>query len=472
MFEFLEKYIMNPLTKFSQRKFVRAITRGGMSTIGITIVGSLFLVLNILPDVIPALQGFYDNTLYKVSDIYMLAFSATMNLIALYFAAVISYEYCTIIRDEEDVDVSPIQAVVLGIFSFVMTIPQFSSGEGLKRLNDPANNILNGWAIGDAPSRMGGTGVFIAIVMAYISVNMYKWCIKRNFVIRMPESVPEGVSNSFISLIPAFIIALAIMIIDGILISLGTDLFEVISIPFEFVTKLTNSWLGLLVIMFLWHALWVVGIHGSTVIGSLVGPIQLVNLTQNQQGARIPFAGDLTTPFIIIGGAGCTLGLVLLMAFAAKSEHFKTLGKAAIVPGIFNINEPIIFGLPIVYNPDFIVPFIGVPLVNATISYFAIKSGFMNPIVAQQPWPTPVGLGGFIATGGDWKAIIVSLICLAASVLIYFPFFKRTDNRLYAEQLAEENNVDITNIVIDDENNKVKIVENKEIKNSEENGFL
>ena len=117
MFEFLEKYIMNPLTKFSQRKFVRAITRGGMSTIGITIVGSLFLVLNILPDVIPALQGFYDNTLYKVSDIYMLAFSATMNLIALYFAAVISYEYCTIIRDEEDVDVSPIQAVILGIFS-------------------------------------------------------------------------------------------------------------------------------------------------------------------------------------------------------------------------------------------------------------------------------------------------------------------------------------------------------------------
>lgn len=439
MFKFLEKYIMTPLQKISQLKFVRAITTGGMSTIGITIVGSLFLVLNILPDVIPPLKGFYDATLFKVSDIYMLAFNATMNLMALYFAGVISYEYCKIFRDEEDLDLSPIQAVVLGIFSFVMTIPQFINTDGIKLLNDPENNIINGWAIGDAPSRMGGTGVFIAIVMAYISVNIYRWCIKKNFIIRMPDSVPDGVANSFISLIPAFLIGLIVMVINGILISLGTDLFQVISIPFGFVTKLTNSWLGLLVIMFVWHALWAVGIHGSSVVGSLVGPIQFVNLTQNQQGAHIPFAGDLTTPFIIIGGAGCTLGLVLLMLFASKSEHFKTLGKAAIVPGIFNINEPIIFGLPIVYNPDFIIPFIGAPMVNASIAYFVIKTGIMNPVVAQQPWPTPVGIGGFIATGGDWKAIIVSLLCLAASIVVYFPFFKMADNKHYNDQLAEEN---------------------------------
>lgn len=440
MFEFLEKYLMGPLTKISNFKLVRAITAAGMASITFSIVGSMFLVLNVLPTVITPLQGIYDATLVKVTDIYMLAYNASMAIIGLYFLIVIPYQYTKLIAEEEDLDLSPITGMLLTVFGFFMLIPQFTNTEGLKYLHDPANNIINGWAMGAGPTRLGAVGIFIAIIMSFLCVRLYKFCIQKHIVIKMPDAVPEGVANSFTALIPAFMLAFAVMIVNGILISFGTDAFEVIALPFGFVTDIANSWPGLVVIYFLMHSLWLVGIHGATIIASLITPIVLGNLEKNVNGANIPFAGEFANAYAIIGGSGATLVFTILLAFMARSNQLKMLGRAAIVPAIFNINEPIIFGLPIVYNPYFAIPFFLAPIASMTVAYFATTLNFVRPIIAQQPWPTPVGIGAFIATGGDWRAIIVAILCALVAGVIYFPFFKKRDNELYKMEQEEANN--------------------------------
>ena len=193
----------------------------------------------------------------------------------------------------------------------------------------------------------------------------------------------------------------------------------------------------IIIILFI-QALWLVGIHGATIIGSILTPIYLYNMELNGSGSHIPLAGEFMNAFSYNGGSGATLGLVIMMAFLAKSQQFKLLGRASIVPGIFQINEPIIFGLPMVYNPNFAVPFLLSPMVSGSIAYFAISSGLVRPVIAQQPWPTPVGINGFIATGGDWKGLVLSLVCAVVNALIYYPFFKKRDNELYKEELESE----------------------------------
>lgn len=439
MFKFLEKYIMGPITKLSQFRLVRAITMAGMATIPFTIVGSIFLVINILPMVITSLQGFYNETFVKITDVYMLANKATMGIIALYFVMVIGYYYTKLTAQEEDLKLSPINGMLLSVFAFFMLIPQFTNKGGLKLISDAKNNIINGWAIGDVPQRLGAIGIFTAIIVGYIAINIYKLCVKHNIVIKMPDSVPEGVANSFTALIPAFFVALFILIVNGILIALGTDVFQMIAIPFGFVANIAGSYFGVMVAFFLISTLWLVGIHGATIISSMIIPVALYNMEQNQAGANLPFAGEFYNAFVFMGGSGSTLALILMLSFMSKSKQLRLLGRAALVPGLFNINEPIIFGLPIVYNPYFAIPFILAPMASASVAYFAIKIGIVHPIVALQPWPTPIGIGGFLATGGDFKGAILSVVCALVAGLIYFPFFKKRDNELYKEEMASEN---------------------------------
>lgn len=257
----------------------------------------------------------------------------------------------------------------------------------------------------------------------------------KNVTIHMPEGVPDGVSKAFASLIPAIFIAITMVIINGVLAFFHTDLHAILTEPFEFVKGLTGSWLGIVVIMLLIHLLWVVGVHGTAIIkNSFINPILLVALTENINGAENIFAGDFVNMYIFLGGAGSTLGLVLLMVFKAKSDQLKLLGKAAILPGLFNINEPVIFGAPIVYNPYLMIPFILAPIVNVSIAYFAASVDFVNKIISGIPWISPVGIGAFLGTGGDFFGVLIAIVNLAVSILIYYPFFKMYDNKLYNQQ--------------------------------------
>ncbi|GGA92134.1 PTS cellobiose transporter subunit IIC [Ornithinibacillus halotolerans] len=442
MFAFLEKYLLGPMGKVASFRIVRAVMAAGMASIPFVIVGSMFLVFNVLPLTFTFLEGFYNSTFFKVSDLYMLANKSTMGILALYFGLVIGYEYTKIYAEEEDLNLNPLNGALLSLFAFFMTVPQIVLEDGKMSLVhslEEGNIIVHGWEmVADGVSRLGAIGIFTAIIMSVISVQLYRLCVKKNWVIKMPEAVPEGVSRSFTALIPAFLVAFVVLILNGILIALGTDIFKLVAIPFGFVVNLTHSWAGTMVIYFLISALWIVGIHGATIIMGFLTPIFLANMQSNIDGSNIPFAGEFSNAFVTAGGSGATLGLVLFIAFAAKSKQLKVLGKASLAPGLFNINEPIIFGLPIVYNPFLAIPFFLAPMAAATVGYFAIKLEIIPAVIAMMPWPTPLGAGAFISTGGSFMAIIVAIICALVAFIVWLPFIKMYDSKLVKQEQGEE----------------------------------
>lgn len=437
MFNFLQKYLMGPMGKVAQFKIVRAVMAAGMASIPFTIVGSMFLVLNILPLPFPALEGFFNATFFKVSDLYMIVNTMTMGILAIYFTIVFAFELTSIERDEQNINVNPLTGALLSILAFFMCIPELALTDGkislVTNVSD-SEHVINGIRMGSFVDRLGTSGIFTGIIMSIIAVELYCMCVKRNWVIKMPDVVPPGVSRSFTALIPTFVIAFVVMLINGTLVALGTDIFKMISIPFGFVTNLTNTWLGIMVIYFLIHALWIVGIHGANIITSFLTPIVLANMAANAQGANYPFAGEFNNSYVTVGGSGATLGLIIFIAFFARSDQLKVLGKASLVPGIFNINEPIIFGMPIVYNPYLAVPFFLAPMASASLAYFAIKLEIVKPMLAQMPWPSPVGIGAFVGSGGDWKAAVLAVLCAVLAFVIWFPFIKFYDNKLLSEE--------------------------------------
>ncbi|VOB45064.1 PTS system transporter subunit IIC [Streptococcus pneumoniae] len=435
LFGFLENHVMGPMGKLAQFKVVRAITAAGMAAVPFTIVGSMFLVFSILPQAFsfwPIVADIFSASFDKFTSLYMVANYATMGSLSLYFVLSLAYELTKIYAEEEELNMNPLNGALLALMAFVMTVPQIIFDGGMMKtvtsLKESAV-IADGWAMGNGVARFGTTGIFTAIIMAIVTVLIYRMCVKHNWVIKMPEAVPEGVSRGFTALVPGFVV----IFINGLLVAMGTDIFKVIAIPFGFVSNLTNSWIGLMIIYLLTQLLWIVGIHGANIVFAFVSPIALANMAENAAGGHFAVAGEFSNMFVIAGGSGATLGLCLYIAFASKSEQLKAIGRASVVPALFNINEPLIFGLPIIYNPALAIPFILAPMVTATIYYVANSLNFIKPIIAQVPWPTPVGIGAFLGTA-DLRAVLVALVCAFAAFLVYLPFIRVYDQKLVKEE--------------------------------------
>lgn len=442
-FGLLDKYLMGPMSVIAQFKVVRAITAAGMAAVPFTIVGSMFLVFSILPQAFsfwPIVANIFSASFDKFTDLYMIAYYATMGSLSLYFVLAMAYELTKIYAEEEDLNLTPLNGALLALFAFIMTVPQiiFEGGamSAVTSLKE-GTVVADGWAMSNGVTRFGTTGIFTAIIMAVVTVLLYRMCVKHNWVIKMPESVPEGVSRGFTALIPGFVVAFTVIIVNGILVAFGTDIFQVIAIPFAFVGNLTNTWIGLVIIYLLTQALWIVGIHGANIIFAFVSPIALANMASNAaDGTHYIVAGEFSNMFVIAGGSGATLGLCIWCAFRARSTQLSAIGKASVVPAVFNINEPLIFGLPIIYNPALAIPFMTAPIVSMSIYYFAMKFNLINAVIAQVPWPTPVGIGAFLGTA-DVKAIPVALLCAIAAFLVYWPFVRRYDQQLLKKEGIE-----------------------------------
>ena len=428
---------MGPMGKVSTWRPVRAIVAAGMASIPFTIVGSAFLVLSVIPQAfnLQFIVDLWANSFDKIQALYLLAYKCTMGILSLYFAVVIGYEYTKIYVEEEGLNLNPLNGGLLAVFAYFLTIPELTYSKGMISAVT-GKTTIGGWTIGgDSLTRLSTSGMFTAILMSILAVQLYRLCVKKNWVIKMPEAVPEGVARSFTALIPGFVIAFVVLLINGIFILFGTDIYKVIAIPFAFVSHITNTWLGIVVIYLLVHALWIVGIHGANIVMGLVNPILLANMAQNVDGKFIAYAGEFTNSYVTIGGSGATLLLCFYIAFRAKSDQLRMLGKAAMGPAIFNINEPLIFGLPIVYNPILTVPFILAPIVSASIGYWSVQLGLAGKAIAQTPWPTPIGIGAYVGSGGNIGAFVVALICALAAFVIWYPFIKMYDTKLYKEEM-------------------------------------
>lgn len=442
-FGLLDKYLMGPMSVIAQYKVVRAITAAGMAVVPFTIVGSMFLVFSILPQAFsfwPIVADVFSASFDKFTALYMIANYATMGTLSIYFVLSLAYELTKIYAEEEKLNLSPLNGALLALFAFIMTVPQivFEGGvmSALTSLKE-GSVIADGWAMSNGVTRFGTSGIFTAIIMAVVTVLLYRMCVKHNWGIKMPESVPEGVSRGFTALIPGFVVAFTVLIVNGILVAIGTDIFQIIAIPFAFVGKLTNTWIGLVIIYLITQALWIVGIHGANIVWAFVNPIALVNMASNAaDGTHYIVAGEFSNMFVIAGGSGATLGLCIWCAFRARSSQLSAIGKASVVPAVFNINEPLIFGLPIIYNPALAIPFMTAPIVSMSIYYLAMKLNMINAIIAQVPWQAPVGIGAFLGTA-DIKAVPLAIICAVAAFLVYWPFIRRYDNQLLKEEGVE-----------------------------------
>lgn len=448
LFEFLEKYLMGPMGKLSQKQFVRAIMAAGMATIPFTIVGSALLIINILPLAFPFLESIWDASFNRFTNLYMLGNTFTLGSLALYFNIVMGFELTNIKAKEYDLNMNPLNGALLSMMAFLMTLAQLSFTEGVFVFQE-GESMINGIAYGGFASRLGSSGIFTGILMAVLAVWCYKFCVEKNIVVKLPDVVPAGVSRSFTALIPCFMIVFVVIVLNGLLVLTGYDLFSIISVPFSFLASIADTWYGVLLINLFIHTLWSVGIHGANIISALYSPFTLANLEHNMgvlkgtiPGDYTVFAGEFQNMFVQCGGSGATLGMCIWMCWRARSEQLSVLGKASIAPALFNINEPLVFGVPIIYNPNLIIPFILAPSVVSMIAYFGIHSGIFPPIIAQVPWPTPPILGGFLGTASFMGALL-AVICIAVAFLIYLPFLKNYDNKLVEEekQLAAENEV-------------------------------
>ncbi len=434
------------MAKISEQRHLRAIRDGIVSTLPLIIVGSIFLILAFPP--FP--KEWAISVLAKKHAVQMLLpYRMTMFIMGLYAVMGIGYSLA------KSYKLDGITGAILSVCAFLLTIMpkminpievinqtiggktvQIIVEEGTKGSQIIQEDI--GYAL--QMSRLGSAGLFVGIIAAIFAVEVYRMTTTTGFRIKMPEAVPESVARSFEALTPAAIIIFTLTILTY---WLNIDLHDIIGSIIKPVLKFSDSWFSVILIVFMITFFWSFGIHGDSIVGSVVRPLWLMLLEQNAtalaNGQNIPHiaAEPLYQWFIWIGGSGTTIGFALLLLLKSKSAYGKTLGKAAILPSIFNINEPIIFGAPIVLNPTLLPPFIIVPIVNASITYFAMAAGWVNRVTSTPPWTLPGPIGAFLATNGDFRAVILNILLIVISVVIYYPFFNAYEKKLLAEEHAE-----------------------------------
>lgn len=424
--------IIAPIMKFVNMRGIIALKDGMLAILPLTVVGSIFLIVGQLPfeGLNQAIAGIFGK---NWTEPFMQVYSGTFAIMGLISCFSIGYSYA------KNSGVEPLPAGVLSVSSFFILLKSSYIPEKGEEITDAIAKI---W--------FGGQGIIGAIIIGLVVGSIYTMFIQKHIVIKMPEQVPQAIAKQFEAMIPAFVIfflSMVVYILAKMLTKGGTFIemiYAVLQVPLQ---GLTGSLYGAIGIAFFISFLWWFGVHGQSVVNGVVTALLLSNLDANKtllaagklsvgKGAHIVTQQFLDS-FLILSGSGITFGLVVAMLFAAKSKQYKALGKVAAFPAIFNVNEPVVFGFPIVMNPVMFLPFILVPVLAAVIVYGSIAIGFMQPFSGVTlPWSTPAIISGFLVAG--WQGALIQVVILAMSTLIYFPFFKFQDNLAYSNELKAE----------------------------------
>lgn len=423
----IEEKLVPPMAKLGTQRHLLAIRNGVVSTLSLILIGSFFLIfVNIPYKPIADVLAPYAATI-------ALPFRMTMGLMAIYATFIMGSD----LAKSYKLDQTTGGVLSLGAF-FMLQVPV--------NVTTPEDAPL-GFVL--PMGSLGASGMFTGILAMIIAVEVYRFFTVHKITIKMPEQVPPAVARSFEALIPGAVILISLWIVRDII---GFDVNAALMALFKPITGiLGNNLFGALLPMFLIHLLWSFGIHGMSIVGSVVRPIWLVMLDDN---AKALAAGTSPTdlPYVTpeqfyqwtvtIGGAGATIVVAALFLFVCKSKFLKEVGRFSLIPGIFNINEPMIFGAPMILNPYLFIPFNLVPLVLTTISYFAVKLGLVNGFTTFQAWTLPAPIGGFLSAGNDWRIVVLIAINLAVATVIYYPFIKAYDKKMLQDELAQTDTED------------------------------
>ena len=294
-------------------------------------------------------------------------------------------------------------------------------------------------------SNIGVTGMFAGIIIGLIAAELFIKLSKiEKIKINLGENVPPAVSESFLTLIPTIAVISLLAIISAILfVGFHTDLIKLITTLIQEPLRRVNTSLpGFLLIYSVGNLLFGFGIHQAVINGTLLDPVLLINTNKNMQafaaGDHVPYiiTSVFRDTFGMMGGTGSTICLLVATFLFSRVKASREVTKLSIVPGIFNINEPVIYGYPIVFNIPLLIPFVLTPIISLLIAYYATVLGLMNKTVVLVPWTTPPLINGFLATGGDWRAVVVQLLSFIIGVLFYIPFMKISEQVLLKQNQA------------------------------------
>ncbi|WP_155591724.1 PTS sugar transporter subunit IIC [Lysinibacillus cavernae] len=417
MFRFLEEKFVPVAARVGNQRHLVAIRDGFITIMPLTIVGSLAVLINNLP------IEFYQNALDAIwkhetwTQFGGNVWGATFGIISLLLAFTVAYHLT------KSYDKDALSGGVIGLASY-MTFGTFGEG-GLTGLTT------------------GTGGIFVALITALISAELFsRLSGNPKLLIKMPNGVPPAVSKSFAALLPA-IITIGLFALVRTIISAGFDIPDIIGSFYTAIQEpfmgLTNTWLAALILAFIPTFLWTLGVHGANIIEPFMQTINLPAINENvaaiSAGKVAPYIVNkpFFDAFINMGGSGTTIALIIaIFIFARKNKQYNTVGKLSAAPGIFNINEPLLFGLPIVLNPVLFVPFILTPMINVTIAFFATKWGWVPAATVAPPWTTPPIINGFLATQ-SWRGAVLSIVLIVIAVCIYLPFISM------ANRMAKQN---------------------------------
>jgi PTS system cellobiose-specific IIC component len=417
----MEKYIDRVqifANKFGSISYIKAITDGVSAVIPAIIIGSIYTLLGNIQ--FQPYLDFLEST--GIKSYLSIPNNTTMGIISILLTFTVAYNFAHNFKQDG------VSAGIISVCSFVLLIP-------FELLESGSKAIPVLW--------LGAQGMFMAMIVGVITGKLFVVMKEKNMEIKMPENVPPATVRAFSAIIPGFIIITMFLLIHIGLekTSFGTFPQLVSTLIQTPLSGIGNSVWAVALIWLLSNFVWFFGIHGIVVV-SVVNPIlisiDLDNLEKTTAGLEATqiIGKNFTNVYGGMTGAGIIMGLIILMTFFAKSKQYRTLGRLSIVPDIFSIAEPAIFGTPIVLNLVLILPFMLIPTISTIVAFFLTKAGIL-PILSgiQLPWSMPVILQGFLL--GGWRVALYQAALLVFSALVYYPFFKVLDRRAYAIEKGE-----------------------------------
>ncbi len=400
MTAFFKNRLAPILNAASENTYMSAIRAGMVSIAPLTIIGGLFMIVAFLP-----ING-WEKIIAPYLNLLQIPVTATFGLLAVFVCFAIAYDLGRQLKQEAVVSAS------MSTLVFLMIQLQ---------LKDQLLNMEG----------LGSKGLFTAILVAMVCVRVQKFFNDKNLVIKLPDSVPAVVYESFVSLIPTLFLITAFWIIRFVL---GVDINELVQTVFKPLIFALNTLPGIMVYAFMVTLLWSIGINGDNAMDAIVAPVFLQYLAANVEAAAhgqpLPYITALGffTSFVNVGGTGATIALALVM-LNSREPSYRKVSRLSLPTQIFGINEPIFFGFPIVLNPVFMVPYVLNALLLTVCSYLLMSWDIIHRPFVNVPWTTPPIIGHYLVTGGDWRAAVWGAISIVIAMAIYYPFAKAAERQ-------------------------------------------
>ena len=413
--------------KVSRNIYLRAIRDGFISAMPVVLFSSIFLLIAYVPNIF----GFSWSA--STEALIMKPYGYTMGILGVLVAGTTAKSLTDSFNRklESTNQINFLSTMLASISGFLLLAADAVEGGGF------ANGFL------------GTKGLLTAFLAAFITVNIYNITVKNNVTIRMPEEVPPNISQVFKDIIPFTLVIVVLYGLDIVTRNImGTNVAESVIKLFEPLFTAADGYLGITIIFGAYALFWFVGIHGPSIVEPAIAAITYANIETNFQLLQAgQHADKILTPgtqmFIVtMGGTGATLVVPFMFMWLSKSKRNKAIGRASVVPTFFGVNEPILFGAPIVLNPVFFVPFIFAPIANVWIFKFFVDVLGMNSFSVNLPWTTPGPLGIVIGTGFGLMSLVLALTLIVVDVVIYYPFFKVYDAQILEEEKAGVSSTD------------------------------